>query len=276
MFQYAFGRRLALKHATQLKLDIQTFFDPRWNNPPRTYELGMFNIEEIFASADEVLRLAKRTRSDLGDRLLNRMLGFKNTYICEPHFHFSEKAFNSPDNVYLSGYWQTEKYFQDIEPQLREDFTFKEAAHESAIPILEKIKSTESVCVHVRRTDFIINPINGLYGVDYYDAAEKAILEKVSDPHYFVFSDDIEWCRSNLRFRGETTFVSDDFGQWKTRDDLRLMASCRHFIIANSSFSWWAVWLGKGDESVVIVPKEWFRDPSLNTRDLIPAGWIRI
>ncbi|HEX6123838.1 MAG TPA: alpha-1,2-fucosyltransferase, partial [Pyrinomonadaceae bacterium] len=106
--------------------------------------------------------------------------------------------------------------------------------------------------------------------------AEELILKRVSDPHYFVFSDDIEWCRTNLSFAGPTRFVDDDFGPRKFRDDLRLMSACKHFVIANSSFSWWAAWLNPDSDKTVIAPTEWFRDPSLDTRDLIPEEWLRI
>jgi hypothetical protein len=276
MFQYAFGRRLALKHGTDLTLDLRAFSDPRWNNPRRTYDLGIFNINENFASDDEVNKLANRTRFEFADRVLNRLFGVKRTHVREPHFHFSKEAYHSPDNVYLSGYWQSEKYFSDVEDQIRADFTFRDRMHPGAESVFERIKGEESVCVHVRRTDYITNPTNALYGSEYYRAAEEVVRERAITPAYFVFSDDIEWCKNNLRFRGETHFVSEDFGPWKARDDLRLMSACKHFIIANSSFSWWAAWLNPVAGKTVVAPDRWFRDKSLNTRDLIPAGWIRI
>src|SRR5215204_555641 len=93
MFQYAFGRELAERHETELKLDIGVYSNPAINIPPRTYDLGIFNIQESFASGAEILRLAKRTRLDLPDRMLNRLLGVKKGHIREPHFHFSSEAY---------------------------------------------------------------------------------------------------------------------------------------------------------------------------------------
>src|SRR5438094_449525 len=113
MFQYAFGRELAHKHGTELKLDINSYSNPRYNNPPRTYDLNIFNIREVFATHDEIAKLATRVRHDLTERVLNRLFGLKSSHIREPHFHFDEALLDLPDNVYLSGYWQSAKYFRD-------------------------------------------------------------------------------------------------------------------------------------------------------------------
>ena len=278
MFQYAFGRRLAVKHETELKLDVSFYSDPAnaEPNPVRTYDLGVFKIHERIASQSEIAKLSKRVENDLIDRVLNRLKGVKQGHIREPHFHFSESAYNSPNNIYLSGYWQSEKYFADIEPTLRAEFEFNDQPDEMATAMLDRIESTNSVCVHVRRGDFLTNPLNGLFGVDYIQKAEEIMMARISDPTYFVFSDDMDWCEASLKFEGSTVFVSNDFGGMKFRDDLRLMAACKHFIISNSSFSWWAVWLSRRDDKIVVAPKEWFRDKSLDTRNLIPLAWIRI
>ena len=276
MFQYAFGRELSERHNTELKLDVESYGPEANQMPPRTYDLGIFNVRETFASAEEIRQLATRVSHDISDRILNRLLGVKASHIREPHFHFSETAYRSSDNVYLSGYWQTERYFRDVEPKLRSEFTFRDPMSENAVPIYDEITASNSVCVHVRRTDFLVNPLNGFYEVDYYRKAEELIRERVSNPAYFVFSDDMDWCEANLAFDGPTQFVSQDFGPLKFRDDLRLMSACKHFVVANSSFSWWAAWLNPDPAKTVIAPKAWFADRSLDTRDLIPEDWIRI
>lgn len=277
MFQYAFGRELAVRHNTELKMDIGVYTDPKQRHEPeRNYDLDIFNICATVASDEEILVAAKRVRNDIADRVLNRLLGVKKGHIREPHFHFSQDAYNSGDGAYLSGYWQSTKYFRESEQLLRSEFTFRDPMSENARPIFDKIGQTNSVCVHVRRGDFVVNPLNGLYGPDYYRKGEELISQRVTNPHYFVFSDDIEWCRANLTFAGPTRFVDDDFGPRKFRDDLRLMSACKHFMIANSSFSWWAAWLNPDPDKTVIAPTEWFRDPSLDTKDLIPKEWLRI
>jgi hypothetical protein len=138
------------------------------------------------------------------------------------------------------------------------------------------IENSESVCVHVRRGDFVTNTFNGLYGRDYYDAAAKTISRTKSDLSYFVFSDDIPWCRENLAFDGPTTFVDDDFEPVKFRDDLRLMAACKHFIIANSSFSRWAAWLNEDPAKMVVAPSRWATPKDIDKSGMYLPGWIRI
>ncbi len=276
MFQYAFGRQLAESHRTELKLDLGFYSNPKWNIPVRTYDLDIFNIREALATEDETTRLAKRVRNDLTDRAFNRLFGTKSSHIREPHFHFSQAALDLPDNIYISGYWQSEKYFVGVSDLLRREFTFRDEPSESAAAILTRIQSTNSVCVHVRRGDFLVNPLNGLYGVEYYKKGEEIVSLEVVDPVFYVFSNDMDWCQANLKFDAPTVFVSDDFGERKFRDDLRLMSACKHFIIANSSFSWWAVWLAANNERLVVSPTEWFADPALDTKDLFPKSWIRI
>lgn len=279
MFQYAFGRRLAEKHSAELKLDLGFYSDKKLNSSygaVREYDLEMFNIREAIATDDEIARLSKRTTNRQIDRLLDKILGVKETVLREPHYHFSQAAFNAPDNRYLIGYWQSEKYFADIENVIRADFTFREPPSKKASEILERVKNSNSVGVHVRRGDFLVHPLNGVYGVDYYRIGEQHITERVSDPHYFVFSDDIEWCRDNLRFAGPTEFVDDEFDGHKLRDDFRLISACKHFIIANSSFSWWAAWLGENADKVVVAPHSWALDQTIDKSEMYLPGWIRV
>lgn len=279
MFQYALGRHLAHKNNTQLKLDLSFFLDQgrkKKSHVARHYDLDIFNVREDFATAKEVFQLSKRVNHSLLDRAFNKIFGYKNSYIIEPHFHFSDAVFNAPDNVYLAGYWQTEKYFAGIEPMIRSDFTFKEEMSGQAKELLDKINNTNSICLNVRRGDFATNSFHGFYGTDYFLKADEIIKQKTSDYSYYVFSDEIEWCEANLKFDVPTIFVSHQFAGKKFQDYLRLMAGCKHFVIPNSSFAWWAVWFNQSPGKIVIAPKAWFGDSSLDTKDLIPESWIRI
>ena len=115
MFQYAFGRHLALKNNTILKLDLGFF-----NNQPlgekkhvfRSYDLPVFNIQETLAGPAEVFHLSRRFKNNFLEKSFNKIFGYRKTYLNEPHYHFSEKAYEAPDNRYLAGYWQSAKYFQ--------------------------------------------------------------------------------------------------------------------------------------------------------------------
>ena len=118
--------------------------------------------------------------------------------------------------------------------------------------------------------------VPAFHGSDYFKKAESILKGQIANPVYYVFSDEIEWCERHLKFDKETVFVSHDYAGQKFQDYLRLMTSCNHYIIPNSSFAWWAVWFNMNKDKIVIAPKMWFNDPSLNTTDLTPASWIRI
>ena len=143
------------------------------------------------------------------------------------------------------------------------------------LPIL----AVNSVSIHVRRGDYLTNPVtfqtHGLCDIDYYKKAIDEILDLVDKPHFFIFSDDQSWAKSNIIFGAPTDYVMHN-NSLKNYEDLRLMSYCRHHIIANSSFSWWGAWLGNNPEKIVIAPKKWFNDPKIDTTDLIPDTWLRL
>jgi hypothetical protein len=145
---------------------------------------------------------------------------------------------------------------------------------------LAEIAACDAVAVHVRRGDYVSDPsiaaFHGLCGLDYYEAAFERIEAAVSRPRYFVFSDDLPWARGHLRFRHPAVFV-DHNTTAPPCEDLRLMAACRHFVIANSSFSWWGAWLSRQPEAdkLVIAPRRWFLVPDANL-DRTPPSWVRL
>ena len=145
--------------------------------------------------------------------------------------------------------------------------------------LASEIQATVSVGVHIRRGDYVANPIanqfHGVCSLEYYLAAIAKLKEEIGAPRFFVFSDDIGWARQNLRLPDPTTFV-DHNGEAHDYEDLRLMSLCKHHIIANSSFSWWGAWLSNNPDKIVIAPERWFRDPSMDPRDLVPEGWHRL
>jgi len=279
MFQYAFGRRLAIEHSCPLKLDITPFSLPpsrKGHHVPRKFDLDVFKIDPVFATPDEIREFSRYSSYDLVDKVVRKLFGFKKTVLLEPHFHFSEGAYNSSADVYLIGYWQSARYFQEIEAIIREDFTFADPLSEAASQMLSPIVAANSVCLNVRRGDFVVNPFHGTYGNKYFEEADRVLNRRLKDYHYFVFSDDIEWCIENIKLDVPTTFVTHEYAGPKFQDYLRLMSTCKHFVIPNSSFAWWAVWFNQEPDRIVIAPRNWFQDPSYDTSDLIPSEWIRI
>jgi hypothetical protein len=192
-------------------------------------------------------------------------------------FQFDPTVFKLPKNVYLKGYWQTEKYFADIRNILLQDFSLKREINPNCQQFIQKITNCNSVSLHIRRGDYAenqnLNRIHGLCSLDYYQTSVNYLKKQIKEPHFFLFSDDPEWVKENLAIEDQTTIVSgNNFADY---EDLFLMSLCQHNIIANSSFSWWAAWLNRNSDKIVCTPKQWFAVKSRNTQDLIPSNWRR-
>lgn len=270
MFQYAAARRLAHVHRSELKID-KSIYD---TYTLHQYSLPVFNIIENYASKQEIENLAGR---------LGIFRNFRSSFgplaIIESHFHFDKNIADLPDNVYLVGYWQSNKYFQDMQNIIRKEFTFVTSPNKRNANLISAIRHINSVSLHVRRGNYVSNPAtnkhHGTCSLQFYRKAIAIIAQRVKKPGFVIFSDDPDWCKANLRLRYPTVYVSHNLGK-KDYEDMRLMSECEHNIIANSTFSWWGAWLNSNPDKIVIAPKNWFNDKSINTKDLIPQSWIKI
>lgn len=282
LFQYAFGRSLAVKHSTELKLDTSYLLNrsPLENFTFREYELGPFNIQASFASSVEI----KKYSSSRISKAINYFLLYfpyfsAEVYLREPFFQFFSKALNAPSDTYIDGYWQSEKYFSNIRNQLLKDFTLKSPLSLNSQRLAEEITNSQSVGIHVRKTDYLSNFQTKKYyadcGEDYYKKAMDLISTKISNPLFYVFSDEPSWFKENVDTGFNVVYVEGNAGA-NSYEDMYLMSLCKHTIIANSTFSWWAAWLNRNENKMVITPGEWFVDKARKTRDLFPADWIRI
>jgi hypothetical protein len=254
MFQYAIGRRLALAHNTMLKLDITGFRDYKlWS-----YYLNHFNIIENIATENEI--------NDLKNR----------RYIRQRFFHFDSSLLKLDSDAYLEGYWQSEKYFQDIEDIIREEFVLKHSPSNENRRLIHLIEESNAVAVHIRRGDYLSNAaayqFHGICPLTYYYKAVAELTKEISKPHFFIFSDDLFWTQENFKINFPITFATIN-GPHQGYEDLRLMSLCKYHVIANSSFSWWGAWLSQYPGKIVYTPKEWFNDKDINTDDLIPKTW---
>jgi hypothetical protein len=280
MFEYAAGRALALKFDTPLKCDTTFLLDRTIKNIVfRDFDLDIFpNISFPTASAEEIHSLTTSKKSFI--HKIAAKISKSTTYFKEQSFAYDKTFESLGSNTYLDGYWQSEKYFKPVEAEIRNDFSFSAFQIASNEELKKHILSCNSVCLNVRRGDFVnhegSSSHHGFTGLDYYNKGFEVIRSKINDPHYYIFSDDIEWCRANITPGTETTFVGHEVAGKKFADYLQLMTNCKHFLIPNSSFAWWAAWLNTHEQKVVITPKKWFNDPSIKTNDLIPSDWIRI
>lgn len=282
MFQYAFGRYLAFKHDVNLKLDVSQLNDTSFSTEHtiREYGLNVFSIAPEIAK-EQVLKSYRRNKAGKIIDMFFLYLPFKmnGLYIREPHFRFFKKALNAPRSAYLDGYWQSEKYFIKIRGQLLDEFSLAAPLSEESKKIVEKIQSNNAVSVHVRRGDYLSIASNKkLFGTcdeRYYTMAMDKISKSVAEPRFYVFSDEPEWFRENIRTSFPVEYVTHNAGR-NSYQDLYLMSICKHNIIANSSFSWWGAWLNRNTEKIVIAPKNWFENNAKNIQDLIPESWIKL
>jgi hypothetical protein len=281
MFQYAAGRALALHCGAALKLDLSGFA----TYPKRRYELGDFPICATPVSEADRAGLGLRSRAQAGwGRRVLRLLGIDvepetSPIYREPHFHFDTQVRKLSPPVYLEGYWQSERYFADCADLLRRELTPAAPPEPENAALAARIDAVTAVSLHVRRGDYVNEPDIGRYhgtcSDGYYQSAVDYIAGKAGDIHLFIFSDDQEWVRDNLRFALPSTLVAVNPPDRGFRD-MQLMARCRHHIVANSSFSWWGAWLNSAPDKIVIAPRKWFRVEENDTSDLIPESWIRL
>lgn len=271
MFQYAFYLSLSKKFQG-VKADLSKFDEYKLHNG---FELDkVFDIQLTEASKFETRLLDNQYRK-WGYRKLRKVLNKKNAYTEEKElFTYNEDIFADKKDRLYWGYWQNINYLRGIELTLKKHLTFKQELDDKNRDILTAIEQSNSVGIHVRRGDYINDPLlGGIATLDYYLQAIELIIQKVEAPSFFIFSNDINWCKENFNL-ARTIYVHGNIGS-NGYIDMLLMSKCKHQIIANSSFSWWAAWLNENPEKTVIAPKTWANGID-NSRDVCPTSWIRI
>ncbi len=272
MFQYAFKMAYDAIHGGCALIDIGGFQSYKL----RDFQLFVFNIENCVATPGQVAfcrndRRVLRYKFPLkfwhetqGDIIYEKI---ENVYAPE--------LLNKTGNAYFCGCFQTDKYFRHIRADVLRAFTLNTPLDSKNVDMLNRIRGCETpVSVHIRRGDYLgLQHIFGSVDKEYYLRAMNFIAAHVSNPHFFVFSDDVAWCRENIGGNYDISFVDINDGA-TCFFDLELMRNCRHNIIANSSFSWWGAWLNENPDKIVIAPKNWFADG--RPTDIIPENWLKM
>ncbi|MCJ7648229.1 MAG: alpha-1,2-fucosyltransferase [Candidatus Lokiarchaeota archaeon] len=280
LFQYAAGRAVSYRNRTSLKLDISQFK----HYPNRSYYLNFFSVSAAIIPTIKKELLIKDFGDSRTGKLVSLFLNLFSKY--QRHHIFSEQGFSYdpdilkvPENVYLNGYWQSEKYFKDIEHIIRDEFIISTTPNSENQSVAKMINEHNSVSLHIRRGDYLANikqeQYHGVCSLEYYHAAIEYLQRIQKDPHFFVFSDDISWAKEKIKISNAVNFV-DHNGPERPYEDLRLMTLCKHHIIANSTFSWWGAWLSEFQDKIVIAPRKWFNHADNDTNDLIPPSWIQL
>ena len=267
LFQYAVGRAVALHHKAPLKLDLTVFETYKLHNG---YRLDQFAVQADIATNNEIIKL-KGGNNVLISALRKAGLVKKKSYFKEKRSSRFDGGVFKHNFVYLNGYWQNELYFSNIRELLLRELSPISSMNHLGCVYLESIKNTNSVSLHVRRGDYLNLKNIGVLDVDYYMKAAEHIRNSVEKPTFYIFSDDLDWCKKSLGFLDDCIYVDRTSTEI---DDLKLMSFCRHNIIANSSFSWWGAWLNQNPKKTVIAPKGWLlNDP--DSSNVILPDWVK-
>jgi len=294
MFQYAMASSVARRTRQELHLDLSWIRQiEKELAVDDIYGLGIFSFEEKFSTPDEVHYFFPSGKfSAKLWRAVNLMLPFAWRKVLEEReMGYRPAIMNIRHSVYFyMGYWQSEKYFSDFVEDIRKDFAFREDIRHmigKRRPVLDLIQKSNAISLHIRRGDYAQNPKLGeiflSFTMQYYIDAARYVAERLENPVFFVFSDDIPWAKENLHIPYEVCYIDDNIQtndrevghKAKGYEDMYLMTQCKHNIIANSSFSWWGAWLNGNPNKIVIAPEKWCNG-SFNYSDIVPEQWVKL
>ena len=256
LFQYACGFNLARQHATEFKIYVEEFKNYKLHN----FSLDKFNISSKLATPDDLKELE---------------------FIKEKTLNYDPNLVTLGSSLFIDGYWGSEKYFLNSRDLLLNEFSVLNQLKGENHFFSELIKNSNSVSLHIRRGDYIINSnadqILQTCSMDYYECAILYFKEQKNDFTFFIFTDDKNWVRDNFKIKEFKYFFVEHNDSEHNYEDLRLMSMCKHNIIANSTFSWWGAWLNKNSNKIIVAPQQWYTH-KLQTLvvDLVPKNWIRL
>ncbi len=269
LFQYANARAVAHRMRANLLLDIR---DLDTNGDGKGFALSHFNLDGKPA-LDADLPPSRRHRLRY---LLWRRFGTNPVFVRERGLAFDASIRNVQTSCYLHGYFQSERYFEDIADRLRRELEIRTPPSRKNADLLARIATENAVSLHIRRSDYLADGNRSVYAtcsLAYYETALADLASRVGPPVLYVFTDDPGWAQDKLKFDVPTVISCGNRGD-QAYEDLRLMAACRHHIIANSTFSWWGAWLNPNQEKIIIAPAAWLAPEHPQNPDIIPAGWL--
>ncbi|KKP77934.1 MAG: hypothetical protein UR73_C0007G0019 [candidate division WS6 bacterium GW2011_GWF1_35_23] len=283
LFQYAFGRAISLYRKEQLVLDVSWYYK---DNVIFILKSIRGRIITFLKNRSIVFDVPTPRRFCLNDFFLNKDVK-KKIFFSSPKtrtFQSTKKSFDKElynailmakeKDIYLRGYWQSYKYFEKFTEQMKDELKSKGS---------EKISEkrgliTNKVGIHFRRGDYVnykgAQDLFETLSMEYYFNAIDVIKKKINDPEFMIFSDDIDWVKKNFQVMEDIEYVEPN-GEV---EDFTKMSDCDHFIIANSTYSWWAAFLSRNSNKLIIAPEKWYKDVNENkfSKDIIPNSWIKI
>ena len=281
MFQYAAAYVAAKNNNQELKIDNLYYADKskrlhRFEYRP--YALSLFDNLQI-ATPKEINRFVL-------PRVFNKYIYHALKYLHRDRWIYNESQLNTydklinipTDDAYITGFFQKYEYIENDISDLKRIFQFKDELPESHSGIATEIANKENaVCVVFRRGDYVNHPVLGIVNLDFYYKAVEIIKSKLLNPVFFVFSDDISWCRANFKIQDEVFFVDQKYTGLFAGNYLQLMMLCSHFIIPNSTYPYWAALLSEHNpKKLVIAPKIWYKGQNYDRNAILPPEWIAI
>jgi hypothetical protein len=274
LFQYALGRSLATKYSCALNIDTTWYNNTPEGSTPRAPLIEYLNINANFienVAAQEIFIQQKIWRKFFSKKII----------LEKKYFKYDESIMNKKPPVYIDGYWQSYKYFENIRHCLLNEITPKMVGSPNYIQLETMIKKTKNpIAIHVRRGDYITSEsaskVHGALTIDYYKNAINEIKKKTETQTFFFFSDEINWVKENLGNQDNYYYIEPNCNKDSAIQELYLMSLCKDFIIANSTFSWWGAWLGTNKDKVVIFPEKWMTNLNSVNTDLMPNDWISL
>lgn len=289
LFMYAAAKRLAQKNKVKLLLDANSGFEK--DSYKQTYQLDRFAIKAD--RAPEEITFNGRWNSFQRNffKKLNKLMPYEKRWLIREETDsagmtfFDERLMNltlKHTNTYLIDCFQSEKYFADIREELLNEIVVHNTFNDKTIEVAEQITATPNpIAVHARQLRGAPNTAgasppawSSQKPFTYYEQAINYITDHVKDPHFFCFGDDPDWLRENWNTDFAVDFISHNNGQDEAVQDFYLMGLCKHFIIGNSSFSWWPAWLSDNQDKIVVAPKNESPYQWSGNKDVIPSDWV--
>ncbi|MFT4599938.1 MAG: hypothetical protein ACI857_000105 [Arenicella sp.] len=277
LFQWAFGKALSNKQGTNVKFDTSSYL----SDDLRNFELSNL-IGDVQIASDREIKESRKENNPAA--LLNRKVRsavlpyYKRDIVCEKTYLFDEELLEKANpKGYFDGYWQNAHYFESMSPEILKMIRFPSSHNKIFLDLRKEFQRNDITSIHVRRGDYANHPellkIHGLCSAEYYSKAISIIQEKQPNSTFYVFSDDIDWCKLNLTSSADLKYID---GTETMYEDLELLTLASNNITANSSFSWWGAWLNQNESKTIISPIKWFDQATIDFSEIVPKSWIKI
>jgi len=287
LFQFSFAKSVSIDREDQLLLDTSWYYNKnsrqlrrrmrkefqerilnrKWEDTYQSYR----NLRIFDFRIDRDIEMRKSSEKFYST--FENFTSNKKGYDQEVYEQIQE---SESDNIFLHGYWQSDQYFEKNADIIRSDLQLRKQI--KGYSLKNRKSLSPEVAIHFRRGDYV-NSKGGadLYeelDMDYYGKAIEFIRQRISSPQFLLFSDDINWVKENIKIKGDVKYIKPK----NESADLIRMSECDHFIIANSTYSWWGAWLSSNQDKIIIAPRHWYSNNIENklSNNMIPESWIRI